>query len=445
MRIKLCTFVRSRASLLLGGLICAALGATCMAQNTAYERPPIDYPSAPVHDAVNELSQKLQRGEVTLAYDEKFGYLPSILSELDIPMNSQTLVFSKTSLQLRRISPRRPRALYFNDDVYVGYCQYGDMLELAATDPQQGAIFYSLEQDAESGPMIRRDNGTCLTCHVSSRTQGVPGFLMRSVFPDGTGRPKAGTSTFTSKDSSPFEDRWGGWYVTGQHGSMRHMGNSICTTEQEAFDRAPGANVLDLSDKFRTENYLATSSDIVALMVLQHQTQMHNSITSANYATRLALHQSFEMNEFLERPKGHVSDSAQRRISNAADQVLKHLLFCEEFRLTAAVTGSSSFAQDFEARGRQTPDGRSLRQLDLQTRLFKYPCSYLIYSEAFTSLPNHVRTLILRRLAKILSGDNQDETYAHLDSDTRHAIQEILRATLPEFAPLASADAGLKN
>lgn len=404
-----------------------------------FERPPIDYLNAEVHDPVGELSRRVQSGETELEYDPKFGYLKSVLKALDIPVSSQTLVFSKTSLQLHRISPLRPRSLYFNDDVYVGYCQGGDVLEFAATDARQGAMFYTLKQSDDGEPKFVRDKGGCLSCHASSRTQNVPGYLVRSVFSDKAGYPKLGSGTFTTDQTSEFKDRWGGWYVTGNHGSMRHMGNTICDGDEHDFDRESGANKEDLKDELNTDNFLTPYSDIVALMVLEHQTQMHNAMTAANYETRTAIHQSYEMNELLERPKGFLSDSAKRRIASSADRVLEHLLMCDEFQLTDQVTGSTRFAEDFSERGKRDSRGRSLRDLDLETRLFKYPCSYLIYSAAFDGLPDEVREQVYQRLLAILDGSDESPKYRHLTPELRRDISEILLETKPEFKRYAGS------
>ncbi|WP_372896906.1 hypothetical protein [Stieleria sp.] len=409
------------------------------AQQGNFEREPINYLDAEVNDPVAQLSKKLESGETTLRYDDQFGYLQSVLEALDVPVSSQTLVFSKTSLQLHRISPRRPRALYFNDDVYVGYCQNGDVLEFAATDANQGAIFYTLKQSArDDQPSFVRDRGNCLSCHASSRTQGVPGYLIRSVFSDPAGRPKLGSGTFLTDHTSPFEQRWGGWYVTGNHGEMRHMGNTICEGDEYTFDRDPGANQSDLDEYIDTDDYIAPHSDIVALMVLEHQTQMHNAIAAANYETRQALHQSYQMNELLERPKDYISESAQRRIAASADRVLRYLLMVDEFQLTDAVKGASDFEAEFASRGIKDSRGRSLREFDLQTRLFKYPCSYLIHSPAFDALPKQVREQVVARLFAILEGRDDSPDFEHLTPKMRRDILEILIDTKPEFTGRAS-------
>jgi hypothetical protein len=409
------------------------LGITVHAQRSGFEQPPIDYLHTEVNDPVAVLSRQLEAGDLELDFDAQHGYLPAVLRALEVPENSQTLVFSKTSLQLHRISPRRPRSLFFNDNVYVGYCQRGDVLEFAATDAKQGATFYTLANSEQRPPTFIRDKGGCLSCHASSRTQNVPGYLVRSVFADAAGRPKLGSGTFTTDHTSDFKNRWGGWYVTGNHGSMRHMGNTICNDMEHEFDRESGANAADLSKFFRTDNFLTPNSDIVALMVLEHQTQMHNAIAAANYETRQAMHQSFQMNALLERPEGFISDSANRRINSMVDEVIDYLLFRDEFVLTDSVVGTTEFANDFEARGKRDSKGRSLRDFDLQRRMFRYPCSYLIHSDAFMGLPDEIRGRVVKRLKQILNGEKNPVEYPHLNAGTRLAIGEMLQDTHPLF------------
>ncbi|MBR9803391.1 hypothetical protein GYB59_17635 [bacterium] len=403
------------------------------AQLDEYNEPPISYETAEVDDAVAQLARKLEAGEIELDYNGEWGYLEAVLDALDIPASSQTLVFSKTSLQRSRIAPRRPRAIYFNDDVYVGYCQNGDVLELAAADPQQGAIFYTLDQSSGKFPKFIRDRGHCLSCHASHRTQKVPGFVIRSVFPNESGTPEFGSGTFTTDHTSPFTERWGGWYVTGTHGDMRHMGNTFFNQAEGDLEREAGANRTELSEFLDTDHYLTGHSDIVALMVLEHQTQMHNAFAWASYENRRAVHLDGIMNKALDRPDDHRSDSTGRRIASAGDNILKHLLFTNEFALTSPVQGTSSFTKDFAARGPFDSQGRSLRQFDLKTRMFKYPCSFLIYSRAFDALPQETKTYVTVRLHNILTGKDDSEDFAHLTPADRQAILEILQETKPDL------------
>jgi hypothetical protein len=416
---------------LLWGIACLLFSGRVEAQKDSFEGPPVNYLSNEVHDPVAILAKELSLGDAALEYDPKHGFLKSILAALSIPESSQVLVFSKTSLQLQRISPRHPRAIYFNDDVYVGWCFHGDVIELASTDPEQGAIFYTLKQSDSPNPSMLRDRGQCLTCHASSRTQDVPGYLVRSVYPDKAGHPILGSGTFTTDHTSQFKNRWGGWYVTGSHGRMEHMGNQIFSDEKESNTQLIGQNCKSLEEYLDTSAYLTPHSDLVALMVLEHQTQMHNAITAANFETRQALAQSYDMNRLLEREEGFVSESAQRRMESVADQLLYHLFMCDEFQLQDPVSGTSDFAKDFSKRAKADSKGRSLRDFDLQTRLFKYPCSYLIYSPSFDRLPNKVLEIVVAKALRILKGEDASPKYSHLTEECRAAILEILIETKP--------------
>ena len=403
------------------------------AQTASFEQPPIDYQNAKVNDAVARLIAKMETGEFKLEYNKQHGYLKSVLAALEIPVSSQTLVFSKTSLQVHRISPSRPRAIYFNDDVYVGYVHDGGTIEIGATDAKQGPTFYALKQEPNDSPAIVRDKGQCIVCHASSRTQGVPGYLVRSVFPNQAGHANFGSGTYTTDQRSPFAQRWGGWYVTGTHGDMRHMGNTIFEEDARRLEEG-GANRKTLKGLVSTKPYLSPHSDLVALMVLAHQTQMHNAITYANFETRQALHQSQTMNKILDRDAGFISESAQRRIQSAAENVIEHLLMYDEFALTSPVAGTSGFADEFMERGKRDSKNRSLRDLDLRTRLFQFPCSYLIYSESFDGLPEEVKKPIMIRLVEVLEGRDKTPKFAYLTSESRQAILEILIETKPAFA-----------
>lgn len=400
-----------------------------------FEHEPINYSTSSPQDAVTALQSQLDKGEVELRFDESQGYLASILEALNIKPSSQVLVHSQTSFQLRRISPRRPRALYFNDESYVGWVQGGDVIEIMTTEPHLGQVFYTLDQEQTDRPRILRDQGQCMICHSSSRTQNVPGGLVRSVFVNAGGQPHYGSGTFNIDHSSPFEKRWGGWYVTGTHGDMRHMGNVISKSrlDPENIDREDGANVKDLSDRLDTEPYLTPHSDIVALMVLEHQTQMQNFITAASFENRRAVHHDGVMNSALDRPKSYRSESTQRRIKSAGDKLVRYMLFADEFRLTSPVEGSSPFTEDFQSQGPRDSQGRSLRDFDLKTRMFKYPCSYLIYSPAFDALPSEVKRYVISMLHEILTGKNQNKEFAYLSADDRKAILEILTETKPEL------------
>ncbi len=415
-------------------VVVSIAAAFCRADGIASQSP-INYSTASITDPVARLQKQLDSGEATLAHDDKHGYLEALLKTLGIPVSSQMLVFSKTSFQRDLIAPWKPRALYFNSDVYIGWVQGGEVLEVASIDKQLGPVFYTLDQDKVIKPKFVRQTDSCLQCHESNATQNAPGLLMRSVFPDAAGMPLFSAGTFRTTDSSPWPQRWGGWYVTGSHGSMRHMGNTIVRKDgdPDQLDLEPGANLAKLAAKLDTSAYLAEGSDVVALMVLAHQTEIHNLITRANYETRIAIRDQAAMNQALGEKPDHVFESTGRRVKSACEPLVRAMLFCEAQPLGDQVTGSSNFAKEFSATGPRHPSGRSLRELDLKHRLFKYPCSFLIYSEQFASLPALAKNFIYKRLAEILSGQETDKDFAYLTPDDRKAIREILSGTLKDW------------
>ena len=398
----------------------------------------IQYSSRPVTDPIVELQRGISTNKVTLEYSADHGYLQSVLKALDVAPESQVLVFSKTSFQASRIVPRLPRALYFNDRVSIGSVRGGDVLEIASVDPKQGVIFYTLDQEQSSKPRFERRDNACLQCHATSATLGVPGLVVRSVFPDSSGMPMFQAGTFITDHRSPLKERWGGWYVSGTHGSQVHMGNALVRDREKPdnLDTDGTQNVTDLSRHFDTGAYLTPHSDIVALMVLEHQTHMTNLITRVGFEARLALHDNDAMNKALEEPAGNVRESTTRRINSAVEELLEYMLFTEESRLSEPIQGVSGFAESFGRAALRDRQGRSLRDFDLQKRLLRYPCSYLIYSDAFDGLPDMARDRLYRRLWEVLSAQDTSTKFQNLSTTDRRAILEILLETkkgLPDY------------
>ncbi len=414
-------------------LLMAVLGVTLLANDI--EREPIEYSKSAPNNSITTLQARINAGTSQLEFQNDDGYLRSLLRELKVPLSSQVLVFSKTSLQRNRISPKTPRAIYFNDDVYLGYCLHGTVMEISVADPKLGTVFYTIDQEEQKKPVIQRQTDSCLVCHASSYNHGLPGHLVRSVYPDRNGEPLLASGSYRTDQTSPFTERWGGWYVTGKHGKQTHMGNQCYSkrNEEPADDKLPSQNVEDLSQHFTVGLYPSPHSDLVALMVLEHQSIMHNRITRAQLETRMALHYQDDLNKSLNEKPGTVFDSTNRRLDNLAEELLKYMLMSEEAKLTEPVTGSSTFAEEFSQRGPFDKQGRSLRQLDLNTKLFKYPCSYLIYTESFDALPNAIRDRIYARLLKILEGKDSHPAFKHLTADDRQAVKEILLETKPNL------------
>jgi len=422
------------AFILTAGLLCALarVPASLSAQRGGMflgsaEDPAIAYSTATLNNAVSEINKKLHDGSVRLTFEGRSGYLRSALSALDIPVDSQMLVFSQTSFQRKRIGETNPRALFFNDRVALGWVRDGDIIEVAAQDEKEGMVFYTLDQRPIDWPEFQRAV-TCLGCHMSGDTLGVPGMLMFSTTTSsGTGGPARSVPT---DHRNPLADRWGGWYVTGNSGSVRHRGNES-TTIRGRFDH----ELASVNGLFDGEGYQSMSSDIAALLVLSHQTHMTNLLTRAGWEARAA--DPSRHAPFVAGP-GEESRIAQM-MSGIATEVVDYLLFVDEAPLTDRIRGSSGFAQRFAAAGRHDARGRSLHELDLARRLMKYPCSYLIYSDAFDALPPAAKDPIYRRMWEVLSGEEGGQRYrSALSLEDRQAIVEILRDTKNDLPSIFS-------
>ncbi|WP_411279270.1 hypothetical protein [Gemmatimonas sp.] len=421
-----------------------AAAATLSSSPTAVARRPRSFAPA-TRDPIARLQSQLDAGEVVLAHDSLLGYLPALLKTLHIPVSSQGLVFSRTSLQTDKITPWSPRAIYFNDDVYIGYVQESTFLEIAAVDPVRGAIFYTLSQEPRARVVFSRETTTCLMCHQSrSATGGVPGFMVISSIVDRHGYPIVGVHDGSTTDATPLRQRFGGWYVTGTAGAAAHAGNvyspklSHEVTDKQSYrsqiDMATESARTDLAGKFDPAPYLSAHSDVVALMVLVHQTVVHNLITAVHEAAPDAV---FE--DSMSRVKGRdttsrgSSSGASARLRRDVSKLVRAMLFVGEASYNGTVKGTTTYAEDFVQAGPRDAQGRSLRDLDLETRLFKYPLSFLMYSDSFNALPDLAKGEIYRQLRAILTGTDPSAEFKHLQPSDRAAILEILEATKTDF------------
>ena len=375
---------------------------------------------------VDQLNARLQSGSARLAFEGRGGYLRSVLDELRVPIESQMLVFSPTSLQARRINPTNPRAIFFNESVQVGFVRDGELLEVSVHDAQKGVLFYTLDQKSVAAPRLK-ETTICLNCHKQrDTTLGMPGILMLNT--DMTGPAELFAAGKVIDQRTPFEQRWGGWYVTGSSGAVRHNGNVA----------AAGVNARELSSVegiFDLDGYPSAQSDIAALMVFLHHTQMTNWISRIGWETLDAQ----SRRQALLAPTGEAA-RATEQLQSVATQMVDYMLFVDEPRLSGGIRSQSGFVEKFSAQAPRDRNGRSLYDIDLTRRLMRYPCTYLIYSPAFDALPEQAKSAVYERLWQVLSGQEKAPRYtAALPLADRRAIVEILRDTkrdLPAYFDL---------
>ena len=403
----------------------------------SFEQPPISYSDTTPANVVADLQDRLARGDARLTCDEATGYLRSVLDALDIRVSSQTLVFSKTSLQQRHITPKNPRAIYFNDEVYVGFVRGGDVLELSVADPQLGTVFYTLDQDPDERPRFVRQTDDCLICHGGSQTRGVPGHIVRSVYADRSGQPIFSAGSHRVDDTTPLADRWGGWYVSGRHGDATHLGNVTYRKRPASTEESDtsGLNQIELASRFDATGYLSPHSDLVALSVLAHQASAHTVLAKASFDVRAALYREAALNRELGEPADQRWPSTNTILDSAAASLVDCFLFCDAAPLTAPIEGVTPFAREFAFAGPTDARGRSLRRLDLERRLLQFPCSFLIYSQSFDALPEELRQRFWARMDVVLRDVESDTKYDHLSAADRAAICDILAATKPDAPP----------
>ena len=360
------------------------------------------------------------RSAETLDTSGDLPFLLSLLKELEVPVSSQMLVFTATSLQKGLISARNPRALYFNDDTYVGYVPRG-RIEVISLDPELGGIFYIFDR-LQPGyrPAVRRSS-ECMNCHAPRHLDNIPGLVVESVVPGLTGGGERAFRRERSGHSIPLGDRFGGWHLTGAGEAMPHNWSNMLLIRkngQAIEEPNPPGERCDLS------RYPLETSDLLAQLLHEHQIGFVNRALRAGYRYReLAA-------------AGTVDGAALRELSTP---LVEYLLFTDEAALAPGTIGDSPFASDFQAVGKRDAAGRSLRDLELQTHLLRYRCSYMIYSPVYTGLPEALRRDVYSRLASALGSEApaDEASSAHLPAEERQAIREILAATLPEFAELS--------
>lgn len=395
--------------------------------------PPHDYNSIRGRDAMSRLIERASAGGYAFGEETGLPLLRRVLAELGIPESSQVLLFSKTSLQREYIDPENPRAIFFNENGYVSWMPDG-LIEVLMFDPDAGGLFFIEELPEErSDPRVAfvKSRG-CTGCHSGSVTNFLPGPMARSGYVDAGGK-RIGSipGHIRMNHGVPLADRWGGFYVTGAHASLGHLGNALARKEQgkTVLDRPEAPVLSELSGLFDVSRYPRRDADALALLLFDHQIEAHNLLMELRYRWRLVEY---------ERAKsgGEASTIAMEGLERGLRRVVRYLLFADEAPLDgAALAVSSDSRRDFLASRRTDPEGRSLRDLDLGERMFSHRLSYMIDSQAFAEAPRDMRALVYEQLGGILLPEVAPDDFDYFDEGEREAIVSILRATKDDLPP----------
>jgi len=393
-----------------------------------FELPPIHYSKTASNDAMTRLSEDIAKGDWVIPPGSGKEFLRAVLDRLDIPIESQVLVFSKTSLQTRLINEKNPRAIYFSPDAYVAWVP-GGKIEVIVEDENLGPVFYLLSAPVNGRPaQVERETDACLQCHATSGTEGVPGLFIRSVNPDENSHAILSLAHNLVDDTTPIQKRWGGWYITGKSGDP-HLANR--TTTEDVGLAPEHSSLMELSEKFDTEKYLTPTSDIVAIMILEHQCRIHNLLTKAKFGHKRAHFYHNAIQKDL--PLTDKTGMTWKQADHVSDEILDALLFKGETEMGGTgVEGSPQFVKAFTQKGIVSKKGKTLRTLRLYSRLFKYRCSYMIHSKAFKSLPKIVKNRVITKLKAALSEEGLPR-YSYLSKREKKTITAILTDTVKSY------------
>jgi hypothetical protein len=416
------------------------------------EYPLIKYGDRPTHNPIARLQERLDRGEVKLKFVAGRGYLDSLLKALGVDPSSQTLVYSKTSLQFDLIRAATPRAIYFDDDTYVAWIPDTRIIEISTMDSALGPVFYTMQNRDPNAAQLDRETSRCLTCHdtFSMMGGGVPRFLFMSSPVSTGGEPLTTEISRDTTDASPLSERWGGWYVTGKPDGLAHLGNIAISGAVHTVPAAPDllktrikrpGTLASLDGLFDTKPYLTDRSDIVALLIFEHQVFIEDIITRANYKARTLVARANDGQSADALAWDELPAQARPIVKAMLDPLVKALLLVDATTFPGKVTGNSGFDKWFQSQGPRDTQGRSLRELDLKTHLFRYHLSYMIYSHGFEGLPGYAKEYVYRRVADVLSGRDQSAPYIRISPEDRATTLQILTATKPAFASYLQASA----
>lgn len=391
-----------------------------------WNQAPVKYSATRADDPFAKLDAGLKSGTVKFRGATAKERAVEVLERLGIPTSSQILVFSKTSKQNDLISPGNPRAVYFSDHAYAAWVP-GGIMEIITHDADLGPVFYSFDVSGSRHMPATRERDSCFSCHGTAQTQDVPGVIVRSVFPDSEGKPMLEFGSFHVDSTTPLAERWGGYYVTGSS-SLPHLGNLTFPPGGKPDRKQRAPQISDVSGQLDASVYPVATSDIVALLVLEHQCQVHNLLTAASYRYRKAAWMAK-----IFSPDSKDSIELRKIAADDAKAIAAALLFKDAASLGEGVEGSEAYQLAFTGNYPKTKDGETLAEFHLGDRLFTNRCSYMIYSRIFSDLPEPLKTAIAARLRAILTSEHPLPEYSYIGKKERARITAILEETWPPF------------
>ena len=360
-------------------------------------------------DDCTRLIERVASKQVKLDNTNLRSLTQSVLKELGIPLSSQLLVFSGSASQGTKVNPRNPRALYFNDECYVGIVP-GGLLEMIGVDANAGSQLYTFKNVGRNTPPTATGDDTCLRCHGGLISGYAPGFFIRFTFPEMNGKMTSARN-ITPGHQRPLDERFGGWFVTSSNGQSFPAAGQIMQNGLAVHTQ--------IGEHYDPAIHLAGSSDILAHLLHEHQIGFHNRLIKVLISAR---------------DNGQVE--GERIVTSHEediDELVRYMLFQNEAKLPKqGIVGDAQYVEDFRRNRRPSRTGASLKDLELTTRLLKFRCSYMIYTRPWREMPFEIKAELLTRLHRALQNTN-DALSQHLPEFERLQILHILRDTVPEL------------
>lgn len=383
-----------------------------------FKAPPHSYLDWKPKDRFAELQEKAQKGEVKIDTSSDRAFLSSLLQALNVPVSSQMLVFSASSLQSEIINPRNPRALYFNEDTYIGWVP-GGLVEIIAADPEMGPIFYVFDRLRPGGPVPNVTRSTkCMNCHAGNATRRLPGLIAESLLVSQAGSSLETYRRDVQGHQIPLENRFGGWHLTGEHNLTDNKANVMGLTRNGRIEKTP----VPPGQFSNLDLHLLPTSDILPHLVHEHQMGFENRLVYAIYTMR----------QLKAENKGLMSSEGKAEIEERAQELARYIVFADEAKFPAkGIVGDPKYAEDFLRDRKMTKAGLSLKDFDMKTRIFKHRCSFMLYTDTWEHAPKEIKDRVYYRMAEALR--DAQPSMPHLAAEERRVIREILKETLRDL------------
>jgi hypothetical protein len=281
-------------------------------------------------------------------------------------------------------------------------------------------VFYIFDIPRNGKTPLPDRSNRCMNCHAGADTGYVPGLVIKSVVPGPSGGSLTAFRIEQTGHGIPLDQRFGGYYLTGSPGFTNSWANLTGRLTPDGLIKRP----IEPGTLFNIDRYAARTSNLLPQLLHEHQAGFVNRVVEAIYRVRTSLYVS----------NGSLTPSQKEELDQQARKIVRYVLFADEVSLpTGGIAGDNEYREEFLRNRRTTKEGISLKDFELKTRLFKYRCSYMVYSPLFEGMPGPLKERVEHFLKQALDSTNPNPDYQYLPQEEKSAIRSILKTTLKGF------------